>query len=56
MAALISATRTRKGGDGLRDKYNFNYVENGSGLKTKTGNAVTENAKLLLSPESLLET
>ena len=34
MAALISATRTRKGGDGLRDKYNFNYVGNGSGLKT----------------------
>jgi len=26
MAALISATRIRKGGDGLRDKYNFNYV------------------------------
>ena len=34
MAALISATRTRKGGDGLRDKYNFNHVGNGSGLKT----------------------
>ena len=33
MAALISATKSRKGGDGLRDKYNFNYVGNGSGLK-----------------------
>ena len=26
--------KSRKGGDGLRDKYNFNYVGNGSGLKT----------------------
>ena len=24
--SIMSATRTRKGGDGLRDKYNFNYV------------------------------
>ena len=34
MAALISATKSRKGGDGLRDKYNFNYVGNGSGPQT----------------------
>ena len=34
MAALTSATRRIKGGDGLRNNYNFNYVGNGSGLKT----------------------
>ena len=34
IAALLIVAATRKGGDGLKEKYNFTYVWNGTGLKT----------------------
>ena len=48
MAALISATRTIKGGDGLRDKYNFIYLRNGSGLKTINWRCSNQKCKATL--------